>query len=184
MATKPKTNLTVEQYLKAYVDEPAGRYELVNGTVVTMAAETARHVRAKLSVYSLFNRQVEKLSSGCEVFGDGMTIKINEKTAREPDVSVQCGESVDDDSVLLDNPVIVVEVISPSSEFRDTHGKLIEYFTIPSIQHYLIVDQSREMVVHHHRVGNEISTRILRKGTIELSPPGFAVEASELLGEK
>jgi len=67
---------------------------------------------------------------------------------------------------------------------RDTGEKLVEYFSVPSIRHYLIVNPSKKVVVHHDRDdGGEISTRILKTGDLDLTPPGFTVPVRELLPE-
>ncbi len=182
MATKAKTPMTVAQYLKKY-EGVEGRYELVDGKVLKMASETARHVRAKMRAIKAFENGLRKRKLECEVFGDGMTVKIDNYTAREPDLSVQCGPPASDDSLVLDNPMIVVEVVSPSSEFRDVYRKQIEYFSVPSIQHYLIVDQFKKVVLHNKRTGKDsFQSKIFGRGMIELDPPGFQVSVSELLG--
>jgi Uma2 family endonuclease len=181
MATRAKTKLTVEQYLKKY-EGAEGRFELVNGEVLRMAAETTRHVLAKGQAYTAFNKAVEKAKLKCHVLTDGVTIKIDKWTAREPDLSVQGSPITDLDSKLIDNPMIVVEVISPSSEFRDVHRKLFEYFSVKSIQHYVIVDMFKNRVLHNRRTGPEsYMSSILGKGFIEFDPPGFRVAVSDLL---
>jgi Uma2 family endonuclease len=182
MATKTKLPLTVEQYLKKY-EGVEGRYELVDGQVLKMASETARHVRAKKRISRAFDKAVAEAKLNCEVFDDGMTIKIDKYTAREPDLSVQCAPKVDDNSLVLDNPLVVVEVVSPSSEFRDVYRKQIEYFSVPSIQHYIIVDQFKKVVLHNKRTGKDsFQTKIMGRGLIDLDPPGFRVSVIDLLG--
>ena len=182
MGSRAKSKLTVAEYLKKY-EGVEGRHELVDGEVIAMAAETVRHVRAKGRAYLAFQRAVERAKLDCEVFADGMTIKIDKWTAREPDVSVQCSPIENDDTLLLDEPVIVVEVISPSSEFRDVHRTLIEYFSVPSIQHYVIVDQFKKVVLHNQRTGaDSYMTKIMGKGSLVMKPPGLSISVSELLG--
>jgi Uma2 family endonuclease len=182
MATKAKTKLTVEQYLRKY-EGAEGKHELVEGEVITMASETARHVRAKKRVLIAFENAIRRKKLNCEAFADGMTVKVDRWTAREPDVSVQCGTLVDDDSLVLDNPMVVVEVVSPTSEFRDLYKKQIEYLSVVSIQHYLIVDQAKRLVIHNKREGkDEFFTRIVHGGTLELNPPGLKVKVADLLG--
>ena len=113
-----------------------------------------------------------------------MTVVIDNEHSREPDAAVQCGVSTDLDSMILEAPLIVVEVTSPSSERDDTGDKLVEYFSVSSIRHYLIVNPAKQVVVHHARdeVG-EISTRIMSAGQLDLTPPGMTVPVRELLPE-
>ena len=55
--------------------------------------------------------------------------------------------------MILEAPLIVVEVVSPSSERDDSDAKLVDYFSVASIQHYLIVFSEKRVVVHHQRNG-------------------------------
>ena len=111
-----------------------------------------------------------------------MTAVIDDDHAREPDASVQRGAALDLDSMILDAPLIVVEVISPSTEHTDNDVKVAEYFSVPSIQHYLIVDPAKRVVIHHtrSRSGN-VSTRESSSCEINLMPPGMTVPVAELL---
>ena len=109
----------------------------------------------------------------CTVFTDGMTVVIDNDTSREPDAAVQCGVATDLDSMILEAPLIVVEVASPSSERDDTGDKLVEYFSVPSIRHYLIVKPVKNVVIHHARnETGDISTRIVTDGEISLDTAG------------
>ena len=105
-----------------------------------------------------------------------MTVTINASTVYEPDVLVRCGPRVPDHTVKLDDPVIVVDVPSPSARSRDSGAKLIDYFRLPSIHHYLIVRIEDRAIIHHARnPDGTILTRIVRDGTLHLDPPGLTV---------
>jgi Uma2 family endonuclease len=119
----------------------------------------------------------------CLVLIDGVGVAINDKTLRIPDVLVQCEAEPDPDALIVESPVIVVEVVSPSSERDDTEAKLVDYFEVASIRHYLIVFSEKRVVVHHHRRNEgEIATRIAHDGDIVLNPPGLVVAVAALLG--
>jgi Uma2 family endonuclease len=77
----------------------------------------------------------------------------------------------------IPNPVIVVEVLSPSTA-ADDHGlKLDGYFSLASVEHYLILDPDRRVMIHHKRAqAGAIETRILRAGVVRFDPPGFEAE--------
>jgi Uma2 family endonuclease len=112
-----------------------------------------------------------------------MTVVINEYTAREPDASVQRGVEVDLNSTIIEAPLIVVEVVSPSSERDDTDAKLVDYFSVASIRHYLIILSEKHVVVHYRRNdGGNIDVRIAHDGDIALAPPGVTVSVAALLG--
>jgi len=179
----PKQRMKVAEFLAWAEAQPQGRYELVNGEVVVMAPERVRHNLVKGAVARALEDTVKRSSLPCIVFTQGVGIVINESTVREPDASVQCGGELNLDSMTIDAPLIVVEVASPSSERLDTHAKLVEYFSVQSIRHYLVVLPEQDVVVHYRRNDTAaIDTRIGREGAIDLTPPGITIPAADLLG--
>jgi Uma2 family endonuclease len=181
--TVAKVRIKVDEFL-AWADAQArGHYELVDGEIVAMSPERARHNLVKLAAALALRDSVLAAKLPCTVFTDGMSVVIDDQNTREPDASVQCGVELDLDSMVLKAPMIVVEVASPTSERVDTETKLVDYFSIASICHYLIILPEQRIVVHHRRVdGANIETRILREGDIALTPPGMAVSVAALLG--
>ena len=178
-----RRRMRVPEFLAWAEAQPKGRYELVDGEVVAMSPERARHVRSKVAVARILQDAIRSAKLPCEAFGDGMTVVIDEHTSREPDALVQCGKPLDPDSLVSDSPVIVVEVLSPSNERSDTGEKLAEYFKVASVRHYLIVNPSRRLVIHHARSrSGKIDTRIVDRGDVDLSPPGFSIPVESLFG--
>jgi Uma2 family endonuclease len=181
--SKPR-RMTVTEFLAWASAQPRGRFELVRGEVVAMAAERALHNRVKLAVARALEDAVRRAGLPCTVYTDGMTVVIDDEHAREPDAAVQCGVAFTPDTLILEAPVIVVEVTSPSSERDDTGDKLLEYALVPSIQHYLIVNPFKKAVVHHARTqSRDFATRIASAGALDLTPPGITVPVAELLPE-
>jgi Uma2 family endonuclease len=83
----------------------------------------------------------------------------------------------------LEAHLIVVEIVSQSSEQHDFGAKLIEYFSVPSIRHYLVVVPKKRAVVHYMRNDEGgLSTYIGRNGDIVLNPPGMTVPVAGLIG--
>jgi Uma2 family endonuclease len=179
----PKQRMKVAEFLAWAEAQPQGRYELVNGEVVVMAPERVRHNLVKAAVFRALDNAVRAARLPCTVFTDGVGIVINENTVREPDASVQCGGKLNLDAMTIDAPLIVAEVASPSRERLDTLGKLVEYFSVQSIRHYLVVLPEQDVVVHYRRSdGEAIDKRIGRDGVIDLTPPGMTVSVADLLG--
>jgi Uma2 family endonuclease len=86
-----------------------------------------------------------------------------------------------DDAVAAPNPVVVVEVLSPSTRSVDTGAKLADYFRVLSIRHYLIVRADRRAVVHHRRRDDGgIETQLVTEGRIALNPPGISLLVEDL----
>jgi Uma2 family endonuclease len=179
---RPPGRMTVDQFL-AWLDEgPEGaRYELVAGEVVAMAPERAAHARRKARIWRALSDAIDAARLPCEALPDGMTVKIDEHTAYEPDAVVHCDEALADEAVIVPAPVIVVEVLSPTTRARDAGAKLADYFRLPSVRHYLLVQTERRTVIHHRRGdGGDIETRIVTAGTVDLDPPGLTLDLDRI----
>ena len=177
MSASIQKHMTAEDFLTWAMEQPEGQhYELDGGRAVAMAPERAAHARAKLRFVRRFADAIEAAPLRCEVFGDGMTVRVDADTVFEPDMLVRCGLPLDDDALVIGDPLIVVEVVSPSSGRRDSGSKLEAYFRLTSVRHYLIVKTDNRAIIHHRRDDSgEITTRIIRDGIVELEPPGLVV---------
>ena len=183
MSLQLKTQLTVDEFLAWAVGRP-GRHELLDGEVVSMSPQRARHARAKFRVQTALQAGLAAAKLRCEMLPDGMTVRVDDVTAYEPDALVQCGEPLDDDAVCATNPIIIVEVMSPGTRGIDAGQKLADYFRLPSIQHYLMIDPGKRRLIHHRRgSGDIIETRIASEGWVDLTPPGFSVAVGDLFPE-
>lgn len=84
-------------------------------------------------------------------------------------------------AIEVPNPVIVVEVLSPSTRHIDAQFKLAGYFRLPSVVHYLVVDPDKPLVIHHaRRDDGAILTRIVNEGAITLDPPGIEIGVADI----
>jgi Uma2 family endonuclease len=172
--------MNVQEYL-AWADTEAERprTELINGQIVAMSPERAAHNRAKIAVFLALHRAVGAARLDCEVMTDGMTVQIDDHTAYEPDALVYCGEKLSPASMIVRNPVIVVEILSPNTAHTDTSAKLIGYLKLPSVAHYLVLDPEARSVTHHAR---ERAPKTLATGTLRLDPPGLALAVDDMFG--
>ncbi len=156
------------------------RHERIAGEPVAMSPEPIEHARIKSRVWAALDRAIRAANVACEVFPDGITVEIDEDTDYEPDAIVNCGPSAPGDAVAATQPVIVVEVLSPSTQSIDIAEKLADYFRVPTIQHYLIFRSRRREVIHHRRAGADIITRVINIGSIALDPPGIAIDLADI----
>ena len=160
--------------------QPRGRWERHDGVVITMAAERVRHTKIKYNVWDALKRALAEAGSTCEAIGDGITVEVGDHTDYEPDVLVNCGEPIDEMGVIAPNPVVIVEVLSPSTAQKDLTFKLEDYFLLPSVRHYLVVSTEAARVVQHSRHGDgQLLTRIPSKNRITLDPPGITVSVAD-----
>ena len=172
--------MTVDEYLAwSEIQTERWRTELINGQVVAMAPERVAHNRIKGAVYLALRGAVATAKLPCEVMTDGVTVRIDEHTAYEPDALLYCGERLPGNTMIVPNPMIIVEVLSPTTAHSDTSAKLIGYFKLPSVSHYLIVDPDARTVTHYSRSG---TPDILGGGALRLDPPGLDLNVEDLLG--
>ena len=177
-----KQHLTVDEFLPWAEAQERGRYELLRGEIVAMSPERAEHSRAKFNITRALATSIERTRVPCEAFVDSLAVVIDQTTSYEPDVLVNCGPPVAPHSMTASNPVIVVEVLSPSTRNIDKSIKIPDYFRVPGLVHYLIVDLGRRNVLHYRRTADgTITVAILRDGAIALDPPGLSLDVSDCL---
>lgn len=191
---KPMTGrMNAEAFVNWAMEQPQGRFELVRGEVVGMTPERAVHALTKLEAAVALRAAVRASGLGCQIFGDGMSVLIDDNTVYEPDAQVRCGPRLPNDAVTITGPIIVVEVLSPSTGKVDSGKKLTGYFTLPSVQHYLVLDPDDRTVKHYLRDGaavGGIGMRSLEAGAdgaagadLVLDPPGLRIPLATLFEE-
>ena len=177
--------MTSTEFLTWAMSQSEGRrHELVAGEVFAMAPERWSHALAKAQVWRALDDAIREAGVPWVACPDGMAVEIDAFTVYEPDALVRCGEPLDDDAVKVVDPVVVVEVLSPSSQARDTGIKLADYARVSTLRHYLIVDPKADLLVHH-RIEDEtvVRTTIVRSGMLTLEPPGLTLPAEALLAK-
>lgn len=182
MPVPARRRMMADEFIAWALRQPEGQgHELVDGEVVAMSPERAGHARTKLAVVDALRAAIDTAGCPCEAFVEGLAVRIDEATVYEPDALVRCGDPLDDEAVEATDPLVVVEVLSPSSRGRDAGAKLADYFRLASVRHYLIVSTSRRAVIHHHKLeSGEIRTRIVNDGELRLDLPGLTLPVSDI----
>ena len=187
MTEQPKhpfqtTPMTVDEYL-VWGETHVGKYELHDGVIVKMPSEQIGHVKVKYRVQTELLRAIKASGLGdLHMLADGVTVRIAPHRAYEPDALVYAGPELPDTAIEIPNPVIVVEVLSPSTANFDATEKLIGYFGVPSIAHYLIVHPAElPVILHSRQADGTILTRLLQSGAVKLDPPGIEIDIASLL---
>ncbi len=140
--------MDADAFLAAFEDR-GGKWELRDGRPMAMSPERAGHARTKAAAHSALAEALGRHRAPCEAFPDGMMVRIDAGNAYEPDVVVNCGPPLSADAVEVRNPTTTVEVLSPSTAALDHGRKLSDYFSLPSVEHYLILDLDRRVAIHH-----------------------------------
>ncbi len=150
MATLPNQPLTEEQYL-AIEREAFEKSEFHDGQMFAMSGGTPNHALLSNTIGALLHRQ---MPLGCRTFNADLRIKASKVGLYTyPDCAVICGdlEYFGDRTDVVLNPVLIVEVLSPSTENYDRGKKFESYRTIASLREYLIIHQDRRQVEYHSK---------------------------------
>jgi Uma2 family endonuclease len=172
--------MTADEFI-AWAIETGFRGELVGGEVVAIPPERYAHARLKGQAFRVLGDSISRAGLPCEVIVDGMGVQTDDETLYQPDVILRCGPRLQDTVVTVPDPLVLVEVLSPSTAVLDTGGKLDGYFSIPTVRHYLILRAETRTAIHHARAEDgTIATRILREGAVQLDPPGITLDLADL----
>jgi Uma2 family endonuclease len=95
---------------------------------------------------------------------------------------VNCGLELPPDTIIVPDPVVLVEVLPSSTKQIDTSAKSTGCFKIPSVHHYLIVDQARHVVNHYQRGENDLilARNVPNDGALHLAPPGLTLAVARI----
>ena len=153
MAPLPaQTLFTPEEYI-AQERKALHKSEYLNGQIFAMSGASRAH---SLITGNIFNRLYNQLAeSDCEVHSSDMRVQPSPIAYFYPDVVVACGESrfADDVFDTLLNPIVIVEVLSPSTAAFDRGEKFAHYRQLASLQDYILVSQHKFCVEHYRRQG-------------------------------
>jgi Uma2 family endonuclease len=174
--------MTVDEFLAWAVRQEKGRYELFKGRVVMQQPQTWRHAELRARIYNLLVAAVERAGIPFFAAPDGMTVRISKDEAFEPDALVAPLPKPEALDLEIPNPVLVVEVLSPSSVKRDLSDKLAGYSDVPSIVHYLVLDpEEREVIWFRRAAGGALQPPVpVREGTLKLDPPGIVLAVEDI----
>ena len=155
-----QTYLSPEEYItlerKAIPTYDTVRSEYVNGAIITMSGASFSHNLITNNFSSELHTRLK--GTGCAVFTNDMRISIPTTNSYfYPDVGVICDEPRFEDDVFdtLLNPIIIVEVLSPSTEAYDRGEKLSHYQQLESLKEYILVSQDRVYVERYLRKQDE-----------------------------
>lgn len=140
---KPKIYYSPEEYLE-FERKSETRHEYADGEIYEMAGANRRHNRISANLIRLLGNQL--FERECSVYGSDMRVKITSTGKYTyPDVVAVCGEEIyedeDENEDTLLNPMLIVEVLSKSTEAYDRGAKFEYYQTIESFQEYVLITQ-------------------------------------------
>jgi Uma2 family endonuclease len=174
---------TPEEYL-ALEEKAVRKSEYYRGQIYLMSGGSANHSRISGNAYFELRSSLE--NSNCEVFNSDMRVLVKaEGLYTYSDVAVICGEVeyAPGREDTLTNPIMLVEVLSPSTMNYDRGEKFLFYRSIKSLQIYLVIDQLQVLVEYHQRIADDtwqLKTFTQPDQVIELSAIGVNLTVGQL----
>lgn len=144
--------VTLEEYF-AIAAESDFKVEYIDGEIFYMPGVTNIHGEIQINLAIAL---AHLIGAGYKLLSSDVSVQCAPSVVFFPDLIVvrtparYAGEHTD-----LLNPVLVVEVISPSSRNKDRADKLPRYLAMPSMEHVLIIEQNFIAVEHHRRDGDD-----------------------------
>ncbi len=149
-------------------------WEFIDGVPKLMAPGSKAHTVIKGNAYALLKEALR--GTDCRALVEGATVEVH-GSSLIPDIVVTCAP-LDFSTPRVDEPLIIVEILSPSNQNDDMGRKLSLYLEIPSLRHYVVIHQDRRQVVHHQRrddLGGVFLTNIAPADPLRLDPPGIEI---------
>jgi Uma2 family endonuclease len=151
MVAEPQRPMTLEEYL-AFERRSEVKHEYLDGTLVAMAGASPNHNRIQKSLLIYLDPFAER--RGCELFGSDLRVRIEALNIfTYPDLVIARGASQFDREALL-NAVVIIEILSPSTEGNDRMKKFARYRRSPTLREYVLIAQDMPFIEHYARQDN------------------------------
>ena len=155
-----------EEYL-ALEEIAAVKHEFLGGHVWAMAGGTPAHAAIAANVIALLSTQLR--DRPCRVFTSDLRIRVQATgLGTYPDVTVVCGhletDAADPRGNTVTNPLVLVEVLSPSTEEYDRGEKLAHYQRISSLAAVVLIAHDERRLEVWHREGDHWTLDVFRTG--------------------
>jgi Uma2 family endonuclease len=157
-AEKP---IPLEEFL-AWEREQPERYEYAGGVVTMMMGASLAHVTITMNVAFALRQALR--GTGCRPFSNDAKVLAG-TSVRYPDIAVTCSPVSGADDIVPD-PVLIIEVISPSTEREDRGRKKFDYFATPSIRQYALIEQDERRIDLYTRTRTEWTNEVVEGDTI------------------
>ena len=183
MLTHEYKPLSEEEYLRLEAHSPI-KHEYVNGEMFAMTGATLRHNVIAANVLVALRGHLR--GTPCNVFINDVRVRVERTHSYYyPDLLVSCARGaqvIDLNAVTVDDPVLVIEVLSASTEATDRREKLLSYRTLPSLSEYVLISQDDARVEIHRRRGDIGWQKVEYSGpeTVELTSIGLKIGMREI----
>ena len=176
---QPDWPKTLDEF-RAWHERQPEVWEFIHGVPKLMAPGSRAHALIKINAHAALARALRGTGRRASL-SDGAIIEVD-GSSLIPEVVVTCSP-LDFATLRVDDPIIIVEVLSPSNERDDIGRKLALYLKIASLRHYLVIHQDQRQIVHHQRrddLDGAFLTTIAPPDPLRLDPPGIEISLTAL----
>lgn len=138
-----KPRFSLQDYLAWENDQP-DKNELVRGEIVSMVGARRVHGCVQANISRHLGNQLA--GSPCRVFIDCMKVQPADDTILYPDVFVTCDKADLATELVFKSPILIIEVLSPSTQAHDRSVKFALYRRIAALKEYILVDPDSRRV--------------------------------------
>jgi Uma2 family endonuclease len=182
-ASAHRTHYTLDEYLSFEASSNV-KHEYLDGKIYAMAGGSPEHAALAATVIGLLFPQLR--GGPCRAHDADLRVRVPETgLLTYPDVTVVCGPRQQDalDKLAVNNPTLVVEVLSPSTEEYDRGEKFENYKRLSSLRQYVLVPHSgaRSVEVWTRQASDVWTRAVLREGEVaSLESIGARLDVREL----
>ena len=176
--------LTFDEFKELELEAPAEeRWELINGFIYRMmTGGTAAHNEVVINISSRLATHFRQRAMPCRVYSENVKLEHPDiNLSAYPDIVVRCGPRKEN-VIAIDDPVVIVEVHSPSTRHKDRWQKLRAYQQIPTVQQYIMIEpKEAEVHVLRRRGGDWLhETFGAKDDTIEVAALDFKITLADI----
>ena len=152
--SQEKNKMTPGEYLALERSSLDIKYEFFDGEVFAMVGASRHHNRINMNLARELGNKFKADNFFCEAFSNDMRVKIEQEKYAYPDFVITCGDADFEDDKLdtLTNPVVIMEILSDSTERFDRGDKFAYYRIIPALQEYILISQKKYLVDQFIRI--------------------------------
>ncbi len=181
MALQREHWVSVEEYLAIDCASADIKYEYMDGQMYAMSGGTIDHAEIAANLFFLLRRCLQ--GKPCRAFSSDVRVQVAKTKYYYPDVTVSCNSEdwQQGTNDIVCTPRLVVEVLSPSTESFDRGKKFRVYQACSSIEEYVLISTTHQMVEIYRRQGELWAYQQVGPGQqVELVSIGFALPVADL----
>nr|WP_320014110.1 Uma2 family endonuclease [uncultured Desulfobacter sp.] len=160
-----KKRMTAAEYLVFEKSSFGSKHEFFNGEAFAMVDAGRNHNRINVNLTGELRNKFKGGQFACDLFSNDMRVKI-ENSYAYPDIVIFCGDATFEDNKFdtLTNPVVIMEILSDSTESFDRGDKFAYYRAIPTLKEYILVSQKKFVLNNLYAMkkagGNTVHTKM------------------------